>query len=106
MECVSAMFTSTIQHSFIFEFTRANAIFEGFSGDKRAQKHIRYEPLCKILEHITAASCYLATMVIGICSSFMMVKEWKAALEPYDLNDPLRSQIFMAAAHSAVEVLA
>ena len=35
-----------------------------------------------------------------------MVKEWKAALEPYDLNDSLCSQIFMAAAHGAVEVLA
>ena len=34
-----------IQHTVIFEFTRANDKFEGFSGDKRAQKHIRYEPL-------------------------------------------------------------
>ena len=63
----------------------ANDKFEGLSGDKCAQKHIRYEPLRKILEQITAAPCYLAIMVMGICSSFM-VKEWKAALEPYDLK--------------------
>ena len=35
-----------------------------------------------------------------------MVKEWKAALEPYELNDSLLSEVYMAAAHGAVEVLA
>ena len=35
-----------------------------------------------------------------------MVKEWKAGLEPYDLNDSLLSEVYMAAAHGAVEVLA
>ena len=29
---------------------------------------------------------FSAIMVMGICSSFI-VKDWKAALEPYDLND-------------------
>ena len=42
---------------------------------------------------------------MGVCSSFM-VKEWKAALEPYELNDSLLSEVYMAAAHGAVEVLA
>ena len=75
-----------IHHTVIFEFTRANDKFEGFSGDKRAQKHIRYEPLRRLLEQITTAPYYLAILVVGVCSSFM-VKEWKAALEPYELND-------------------
>ena len=35
-----------------------------------------------------------------------MVKEWKAALEPYELTDSLLSEVYMAAAHGAVEVLA
>ena len=35
-----------------------------------------------------------------------MVKEWKAALEPYELNDSLLSEVYMAAAHGAGEVLA
>ena len=35
-----------------------------------------------------------------------MVKEWKAALEPYELNDSLLSEVYIAAAHGAVEVLA
>ena len=89
-----------IQHSVIFEFTCANDKFEGFSGDKRAQKHIRYEPLRSLLEQITTAPCYLAILVIGICSSFM-VKEWKAALESYEINDSLLSEVYMAAAHGA-----
>ena len=42
---------------------------------------------------------------MGVCSSFM-AKEWKAALEPYELNDFLLSEVYMAAAHDAVEVLA
>ena len=35
-----------------------------------------------------------------------MAKEWKAALEPYDLNDSLCSLICMATAHGAVEAMA
>ena len=35
-----------------------------------------------------------------------MVEEWKAALEPYELNNSLLSEVYMAAAHGAVEVLA
>ena len=54
-----------IQHTVIFEFTRANDKFEGFSGDTRAQKHIRYEPLRRLLEQITTAPCYLAFLVMG-----------------------------------------
>ena len=42
---------------------------------------------------------------MGVCSSFM-VKEWKEALEPYELTDSLLSEVYMAAAHGAVEVLA
>ena len=94
-----------IQHAVIFEFTRANDKFEGLSGDKRAQKHIRYEPLRRLLEQITTAPCYLAILVIGICSSFM-VKPSKTALEPYELNDSLLSEVYMAAARGAVEVYA
>ena len=97
--------SGTIQHTVIFEFTRTNDKFEGFSGDKRAQKHIRYEPLRRLLEKITTAPCYLAILGMGVCSSFM-VKERKAALEPYELNDSLLSEVYMAAAHGAVEVLA
>ena len=92
-----------IQHTVIFEFTGTNDKFEGFSGDKPAQKHVRYEPLLRLLEQITTASCYLAILVMGVCSSFM-VKEWKAALEPYELNDSLLSKVCMSAAHGAVEV--
>ena len=88
-----------------FDFTRANDKFEGFSGEKRAQKQIRYEPLRRLLEKITSAPCYLAILVMGVCSS-SMVKEWKEALEPYELADSLLSEIYMAAAHGAVEVLA
>ena len=98
-----------IQHTVIFEFTRANDKFkfEGFSGDKRAQKHIRYEPHRhgRLLEQITTAPCYRAILVMGVCSSFM-VKEWKAALESCELNDSLLSEVYMAAAYGAVEVLA
>ena len=42
---------------------------------------------------------------MGVCSSFI-VEEWKEALEPYELNDSLLSEVYMAAAHGAVEVLA
>ena len=35
-----------------------------------------------------------------------MVEEWKAALEPYELKNSLLSEVYMAAAHGAVEVLA
>ena len=35
-----------------------------------------------------------------------MVKEWKEALEPYELTDSLLSEVYMAAAHGAVGVLA
>ena len=94
-----------IQHTVIFEFTRAKDKFEGFSGNNRAQKHIRYEPLRRLLEQITTAPCYLAILVMGVRSSFM-VKEWKAALAPYELNDSLLSDVYMAAAHGAVEVMA
>ena len=53
-----------IQHTVIFEFTRANNKFEGFSGDKRAQKHIRYEPsekdyYCSLLSRHFGYGCLL-----------------------------------------------
>ena len=91
-----------IQHTVIFELTRVNDKFEGFSGDKRAKKCIRYEPLRKLLEQITAAPCSLAILVIGVCSSFM-VKECKTVLAPYELKDSFLAEFFMVASHEAVE---
>ena len=94
-----------ILQSVIFEFTRTNDRVADFTGDKKAQKYLRYEPLRIAIERITGAPCHISIFVMGICSSFV-VKEWNEALSPYGLSDIQITAIFQAASHGALEALA
>ena len=96
-----------ILQSVIFEFTRTNDRVADFTGDKKAQKYLRYEPLRIAIEQITGAPCNISIFVMGICSSFV-VKEWNEALSPYGLqvSDIHVASIFQAASHGALEALA
>ena len=94
-----------ILQSVVFEFTRTNDRVADFTGDKKAQKYPRYEPLRIAIERITGAPCHISIFVMGICSSFV-VKELNEALSPYGLSDIHATSIFQAASHGALEALA
>ena len=94
-----------ILQSVIFEFTRTNDGVADFTGDKKAQKYLRYAPLRIAIEQITGARCNISIFVMGKCSSFVE-KEWNEALSSYGLSNIHVTLIFQAVSHGALEALA
>ena len=94
-----------ILQSVIFEFTRTNDRVADFTGDKKAQKYLRYRPLRIAIEQITGAPCSISIFVMGIGSPFVIM-EWNEALSPYGLSDIQVTEIVQAASHGALEALA